>query len=118
MSSDDEATKAAPKSRFLRKSGDSDSGSSSESESEEESMSEDEEKGKKKSRFLRTDATDDESSDEEAGREEAERCAAIIGAAHTVPVHMKPGALFDEETAEAFTAEGKVIMRPGDTLTW
>ena len=52
------------------------------------------------------------------GREEAERCAAIIGAAHTVPVHMKPGALVDEETAEAFTAEGKVIMRPGDTLTW
>ncbi len=51
-------------------------------------------------------------------REEAQRCAAIIGAAHTVPVHMKPGALFDEEMAEAFQAEGKVIMRPGDTLRW
>ena len=51
-------------------------------------------------------------------REEAERCARIIGAAHTVPVHMKPGALFDEETAQAFQAEGKVVMKPGDTLTW
>ena len=51
-------------------------------------------------------------------RKEAERCARIIGAAHTVPVHMKPGALFDEETAQAFQAEGKVVMRPGDTLTW
>ncbi len=51
-------------------------------------------------------------------RKEAERCARIIGAAHTVPVHMKPGALFDEETAQAFQAEGKVVMKPGDTLTW
>ena len=51
-------------------------------------------------------------------RKEAECCARIIGAAHTVPVHMKPGALFDEETAQAFQAEGKVVMRPGDTLTW
>ena len=51
-------------------------------------------------------------------RKEAERCARISGAAHTVPVHMKPGALFDEETAQAFQAEGKVVMKPGDTLTW
>ena len=51
-------------------------------------------------------------------RKEAERCARIIGVAHTVPVHMKPGALFDEETAQAFQAEGKVVMKPGDTLTW
>ena len=51
-------------------------------------------------------------------RKEAERCARIIGAAHTVPVHMKPGALFDEETAQAFQAEGKVVMKPGETLTW
>ena len=52
------------------------------------------------------------------GREEAQRCAKIIHAAHTGPVHLKPGALFDEETAQAFQAEGKVIMRPGDTLNW
>ena len=51
-------------------------------------------------------------------RKEAERCARIIGAAHTVPVHMKPGGLFDEETEQAFQAEAKVVMKPGDTLTW
>lgn len=71
MSSDDEAKAAAPKtggSRFLRKAGESDSGSDSESESEEESSSDDEEKGKKKSRFLRTDATDEDSSDEDGGK--------------------------------------------------
>ena len=51
-------------------------------------------------------------------RKEAERCARIIGAAHTVPVHMKPGALFDEETAQAFQAEGKVVMKPRETLPW
>ena len=72
MVPDDEAPKAAaPKaegSRLLRKGGDSDSGSDTESESEEESMSEDGDKGKKRSRFLRTDATDEDSSDEDSGK--------------------------------------------------
>ncbi|GJE95438.1 eukaryotic translation initiation factor 3 subunit 8 [Phanerochaete sordida] len=75
MSSEDETPKpAAPAgkpamSRFLRGAGDSDSSDDSESESEDESeMSEDEDdKGKKKSRFLRTE-DDEESSDEEEGK--------------------------------------------------
>lgn len=69
ISSDNEAQKpAAPKSgsRFLRKAGESDSDSDSDSETE-ESMSEGEGKPKK-SRFLRTDATDEDTSDEEGGK--------------------------------------------------
>ena len=48
---------------------------------------------------------------------EAEECAAVIGAAHTVPIHMKPGGLFDEAMAEAFNVPNRVIIRPGETIT-
>ena len=48
--------------------------------------------------------------------EEASRCAAMIGAKHTVPVHMKPGQLFDRSCAEEFHAEGRVIVEPGETI--
>lgn len=47
------------------------------------------------------------------GAKEASECAEIIGAKHTVPFHMKPGALFDEKKASAFRAEGKLVLRPG-----
>ncbi len=47
--------------------------------------------------------------------EEASRAARLIGAAHTVPVHMKPGALFDEAMAARFRAPGKTVLRPGET---
>ena len=43
--------------------------------------------------------------------------AAVIGAAHTVPIHMKPGGLFDEAMAEAFSVPNRVIIRPGETIT-
>lgn len=46
----------------------------------------------------------------------ASRCASLIGAKHTVPVHMKPGGLFDKSSAEAFHADGRVILRPGETV--
>lgn len=47
---------------------------------------------------------------------EASECAKTIGARHSIPIHMKVGALFDEETAEAFHAEGKTVLRPGEEL--
>ena len=49
---------------------------------------------------------------------EAARCAEIIGAKCNVPVHMKPGALFSQEMAESFHAENRLILRPGQTITW
>ena len=47
---------------------------------------------------------------------EASRCAGIIGARHTVPVHMKPGALFSEEVAAKFSCEGKLVIRAGESV--
>ena len=49
---------------------------------------------------------------------EAARCAEIIGAKCNVPVHMKPGELFSQEMAESFHAENRLILRPGQTITW
>ena len=49
--------------------------------------------------------------------EGASECAKIIGAKHSIPIHMKAGALFDEETAEAFRADGKIILKPGTEIT-
>jgi len=48
--------------------------------------------------------------------EEASRCGRIIGARHTIPIHLKPGALFSEEAAEAFSTPGKMIVRPGERV--
>lgn len=47
---------------------------------------------------------------------EASECAAVIGAAHTIPIHMKPGALFDEAIAQTFQAEGRLIVKPGEEI--
>ena len=44
------------------------------------------------------------------------RCAEIIGAKHTIPVHMCPGKLFDESRAKKFTAPGALIVKPGETI--
>ncbi len=48
--------------------------------------------------------------------EEAVRCAELIGARHTIPVHMKPGALFDRNRARQFTAPGALIVEAGETI--
>lgn len=50
------------------------------------------------------------------GVKEASRAAALIGAKHTVPVHMKPGALFSEEVAQEFACDGKLIIRAGESV--
>jgi L-ascorbate metabolism protein UlaG (beta-lactamase superfamily) len=50
------------------------------------------------------------------GPEEASRCAEIIGAKHSIPVHMKPGALFDAEMANSFHCGGRLILTPGTEI--
>ena len=50
------------------------------------------------------------------GPEEASACAEIIGAEHSVPIHKKVGALFDEKMAEAFCAKGKLVLKPNTKI--
>ena len=47
---------------------------------------------------------------------EASACAETIHAKHSVPVHMAPGALFDEKVAAAFEGPGKLVLRPGEEI--
>jgi L-ascorbate metabolism protein UlaG (beta-lactamase superfamily) len=47
------------------------------------------------------------------GPAEAAECARLIKARHTIPIHMKPGALFDARMAEAFAAENKLVVPAG-----
>ena len=47
---------------------------------------------------------------------EAAECARLIGAKVNIPVHMKPGELFDMERAEAFDAPGKRVVVPGEEI--
>lgn len=48
--------------------------------------------------------------------EETIRCAEKITAAHTIPIHMAPGKLFDIDRAKQFTAHGALIVEPGETI--
>lgn len=50
------------------------------------------------------------------GPEEAVRCAALIGAKKVIPIHMKPGGLFDAAMAEKFNAPNRLILRPGEEI--
>ena len=50
------------------------------------------------------------------GLEEAAECAEIIGAKHNVPVHLKPGELFDRELAEQFKGPNRVIIEAGEEV--
>ena len=45
---------------------------------------------------------------------EASECAKLIGARVSIPVHMKPGELFDQAVAETFVADGRRIVSPGE----
>ena len=46
----------------------------------------------------------------------AAECARLIGARFNIPVHMKPGELFDRERAEAFDAPGKLVVAAGEEI--
>jgi len=48
---------------------------------------------------------------------EAAACAELIGAKHNIPIHMKPGQLFDRDRAEAFHAPGRLIVAAGTEIT-
>ncbi len=50
------------------------------------------------------------------GPKEATACAELIGAKHSIPIHMKPGELFDRKIAEQFTAKNRLIMAPGEEI--
>lgn len=42
--------------------------------------------------------------------EEAIKCAEVIKAKHTVPIHMSPGSLFNKERAELFQTDSAMIV--------
>lgn len=48
--------------------------------------------------------------------DEAVECADMIGARHSIPIHMKPGELFDKERAELFRAKNRMIVLPGQEI--
>lgn len=54
---------------------------------------------------------------------EASECARLVGARHSIPVHLvpmddpnDPSQLFSRERAEAFQAQGRIIVEPGEEL--
>lgn len=47
---------------------------------------------------------------------QASICAARIGAHCSIPIHMKPGALFDIEMARKFDIPSRLILKPGDEI--
>ena len=48
---------------------------------------------------------------------EAAECAEIIGAAHNIPIHMKPGEWFDQDMAGKFDAPNKLVVKAGEEIT-
>ena len=48
--------------------------------------------------------------------EEAAECAELIGAKHNVPVHIKPGELFDRGLAEKFAGPRRLIIDAGEEI--
>ena len=50
------------------------------------------------------------------GLTDAAECAKLIGARHNVPVHLKPGELFDRKLAEQFSAPNRLIIEPGEEV--
>lgn len=50
------------------------------------------------------------------GPEEATECAKMIGAKHSVPYHMAPGKLFDEETAKKLKVDSLLIVPAGSKI--
>ena len=48
---------------------------------------------------------------------EAAECAKLIGAKHVIPIHLKPGELFDRERAEALNTPNRLIVADGEEIT-
>ena len=47
---------------------------------------------------------------------EAAECAKLIGARHNVPIHLKPGELFDRTLAEQFEGPNRLIIEAGEEV--
>ena len=47
---------------------------------------------------------------------EAVRCAAKMDARYVIPIHVKPGALYDRAMAEKFNAPNRLLVEPGETI--
>ncbi len=48
--------------------------------------------------------------------EEAIACAKLVNAKHSIPYHMAPGALFDQERAELFDVPNRLIIPAGEEI--
>ena len=49
--------------------------------------------------------------------DEAAECATLIGARNNIPIHLKPGELFDRKRAEAFKGPNRLIVAAGEEIT-
>lgn len=47
---------------------------------------------------------------------EAVHCAAKMDARYVIPIHVKPGALYDRAMAEKFNAPNRLLVEPGETI--
>lgn len=47
---------------------------------------------------------------------EGAECARLIGAKHNIPIHLKPGALFDRKKADKWDAPNKLVIEPGQEI--
>ncbi|MDR1600352.1 MAG: MBL fold metallo-hydrolase [Oscillospiraceae bacterium] len=50
------------------------------------------------------------------GLEEAAECARVVGAKRNIPIHMKPGALFDRGKSDQWDAPNKLVIEPGQEI--
>ena len=50
------------------------------------------------------------------GLVEAAECAKLVGAKHNIPVHIKPGELFDRALAEQFDVPNRMIIDAGEEV--
>lgn len=47
---------------------------------------------------------------------EAVHCAAKMDARYVIPIHVKPGALYDRAMVEKFNAPNRLLVEPGETI--
>jgi len=47
---------------------------------------------------------------------EGAECARLVGAKHNIPIHIKPGSLFDRKKADKWDAPNKLIIEPGQEV--
>ena len=50
------------------------------------------------------------------GLKEAAECAKLIGAKHNIPIHLRPGVLFDIKRAEKWEAQNRLIVKAGEEI--